>query len=280
MTDYMDFFPNIRKKIQLDDYKPLLDENGAQRFKLVLLMPLTGTPDTDIPFWVRPSYERMDVAESPVIETDLRAELEGFTLEAFSTDKAQFPIETEAHGLAVTQEELGRRHLLLPGSTLRDFKLVRKNLDGNSFVCLKFTVTTKADAALALWLHKYHGAQCWFSFDKPVVDPSLAAAANAGAQMTLSEAVQSEPSTEESQSNVANFFAGADPTAVEDAPKPELAGDGVPVLDEVRKAACESAPLVEESFVDEHGNDVTAKVTEMKQRRPRGFAGPMNKSVN
>lgn len=250
-TEYMDFFPNIRKKIQLDDYKPLLDENGSQRFKLVMLMPLTGTPDTDIPYWVRPSYERMDVAESPVIETDLRAELEGFTLEAFSTDKAQFPIETEAHGLDVTQEELGRRHLLLPGSTMRDFKLVRKNFDGDSFVCLKFTVTTKADAALALWLHKYHGAQCWFSFDKPVADPSLTAAANAGQQMKLSEAPQ-EPTAEESQANVQEFFGKSN-------------GDAMPVQSPEAAAAVAEIPVEE---------------PKKETRRPRGFDKPMNPHVN
>ena len=265
-SDFADFFPNIRKKIQLDNYKPLLDENGAQRFKLEILMPLTGTPSCDIPYWVRPSYERMDVEESPITETDLRAELEGFTLEAFSTDKAQFPIETEAHGLDVTAEELGRRHLLLPGSTLRDFKLVRKNIDGNTFVCLKFTVTTKADAGLALWLHKYHGAQCWFSFDKPAVDPNLAAG-TAGAQMTLGEGAQE--STEQSLANVRSHFGteenGEDPTAIEDAPTPNLSGD-MPVQDEVRAAACETA-------------DEGAK-QEAGKRRPRGFGGSTGKHVN
>jgi hypothetical protein len=41
-SDYHDFFPGNRRKLTVSDYRPLLDENGLQRFKLTLLSALAG----------------------------------------------------------------------------------------------------------------------------------------------------------------------------------------------------------------------------------------------
>ena len=265
-TEYHDFFPGVRKKVTLDDYAPLLSESNEKRFKLIMLMPLTGTPDTDIPYWVRPAYEKMDVDGSPIKgPVPMLPELEGFTVEAFSTENSQFPIETEAHGLEVSSEELGRRHLLLTGCTVRDFKLVRKNIDGDTFVYLQFSITTKADIALALWLHKYHGGSCWLAFEQPKPDLNLQAKPGEK-QMTLSDAApEKETTSEESAANVKSFFgkSGAKEKAAADCPFPNCRL----MLDH------DGDHDVVEPGVDE-------AVAAAKPRRPRGFGHSTGKNVN
>lgn len=184
-TQYADFFDGTRPRLELDNWTPLMSENSEKRVRLDLLMPLTGMSASTIPFWVRPSYERMDVEDSPVKDVDLNVELDSFTLECFSTDSSAHPIETETHGLDVGKKELGRRHVLLPGSTLRNFKIVRVSRDKQSIVCLKFSITTKADGALVLWAYKYHGASFFGQFTKSEAELDLSTKKDDGKQLSL-----------------------------------------------------------------------------------------------
>jgi hypothetical protein len=161
------FFPNTRRKLELASWQPLMDENGDKRIRLDLLLILTGQNGLGLPEWLTPAYEKMDTEGSTIKEVPFTNKLEGMTFEAFSTDKGNYPIETEAHGLEISQEELGRRHVLLTGCTLRGFKLVRVSRNKQTLVCVEFSTTAKTDAAIALWAYKYHGGTFWGLFTMP-----------------------------------------------------------------------------------------------------------------
>lgn len=224
-SNYHDFFDGSRPKLELDNWQPLLSENSEKRVRLDLLMPLTGLTSGSIPYWVRPSYERMDVEDSPVKDVDLNVELEGFTLECFSTDSSQHPIETESHGIEVSKKELGRRHVLLPGSTLRNFKIVRVTRDKQSLVCLKFSITTKSDGALVLWAHKYHGSSFFGQFTKSDTELDLSTKKDDGKQMKLTDAAPAvEQTATEAEANAKKFLKGKGKQTSTPVEKQEAAG--------------------------------------------------------
>jgi hypothetical protein len=177
------FFAGSRRKLELVDWQPLMNEQSEKRIRLDLLMPLTGQAFIAMPEFVAPAYEKMDQENSAIKEVPLVTELEGMTFEAFSTDSSQFPIETEAHG---TEAELGNRHVLLTGTTLRNFRLVRVTREKQTLVALKFNLTSKADAGLVLWAYKYQGGTFWVLFTETQPEVAGPEATN-GDQMKLTE---------------------------------------------------------------------------------------------
>jgi hypothetical protein len=183
------FFPGNRRRLELEDWQPLLNEQSEKRVRLDLLMPLTGQPFLGLPDYIGQPYERMDQENSATLEVKLDGDLEGITVETFSTDSAQFPIESSREGLEMTPEDLGRRHILLPASTLRNFKLLRITRNKQPLVALKFSLTTKADPALVLWAYRYHGANFWAVFTE--TEPELKGP-KGGDQMQLTADQQKE----------------------------------------------------------------------------------------
>lgn len=162
-----EFFPNNRRKVELLDWDPLLNAQSEKRIRLDLLMPLTAQNILGMPDFVAPSFEKMDVEESPITEIDLNAEIEGICFEAFSTDTSKKAIEIDTLGLELenVKDQLGRRFVRFTNSTLRSFKVVRVK----DSVCLKFTLTVKADPGLVLWAHHYHGGTFWALFEHSTV---------------------------------------------------------------------------------------------------------------
>jgi hypothetical protein len=157
-------FPGNRRRIEMLDYDPLLSAQVEKRFRLDLLMPLTGQSLIGMPEWIAPFWENMEKEGSAGKDVDLAIEIEGVTFEGFSTEGSKRNIEIETGGLDLTKEEMGSRHVLIPGSTLRNFKLVRVTRDKQNIVALSFCMTVKGDVGLAVWCYTYHGATFWASF--------------------------------------------------------------------------------------------------------------------
>jgi hypothetical protein len=172
--EHFEFFPGSRRKIELLDWRPLLNEQSEKRLRLDFLMFLTGQPPIGIPKFVAPSYEVMDKEGSAAKDTDLLVELEGVTVQAYSTESTEHPIVIETLGLNLQDQEkqLGAGRVMVTGATLRNFKLVRETRDKLALVCLKFSVTLKAEAGLVLWAYTYHGATFWAQFTE--TQPTIA----------------------------------------------------------------------------------------------------------
>lgn len=161
-----DFFPKHRRKLELDDWKPLRNAQGEKRIRLDFLMPLTGQQIVAMPAFVSSVYERVDVENSPVKDVDLMTELEGMTLEAYETESSK-PMEYQ-WGLGLDEAKAAeaerRRKLLLTNCELRNFKLVRITRDKQAIVALSFSCTTRSDSFLAVWAERYNGATFWAEF--------------------------------------------------------------------------------------------------------------------
>lgn len=195
------FFPGNRRKIELEYYDPLLNDQDEKRFRLDLMMPLTGQPLIGMPDWLAPLFRDMDSKGSAAKDVNIETTIEGVTFEGFSTEQSKNKIEIDKGGIELTKEEMGHRHVAITGATLNKFKLVRIAQDEQSLVCLKFSITFRADAGLALWCHKYYGGTFWGSFT--ITQATLDLSTKDDKQMKLGEQPQS---TEESQKNVKEFF--------------------------------------------------------------------------
>jgi hypothetical protein len=167
----MDFFPAQRRKIELDDWVPLRNEQDEKRIRFDLLMPLTGQSYVAMPSFVAPSYEQMESEESAVKDSDLVTIIEDVTLELYATDQSG-TLEVEwGVGLdeAEAQAKEQKRKLQLTRCTLRNFKLVRVKRGEDSLVALRFSVTTRSTRGLAAWAHDYNGKTMWGEFS---IDPT------------------------------------------------------------------------------------------------------------
>lgn len=167
----MDFFPGLRRKIELDDWCPLRNQQDEKRIRFDLLMALTGESHEKLPSFVAPSYEKMDVEDSAVKDTDLLTIIDEVTLELYATD-ASGPLEVD-WGIGLDEAEAEardrKRKLLLTHCTLRNFQLIRIKRGEDSLVALKFSVTTRSTRGLAAWAHDYNGKTMWAEFS---IDPS------------------------------------------------------------------------------------------------------------
>jgi len=167
----MEFFPGRRRKIELDDWVPLRNEQDEKRIRFDLLMPLTGQSYVQMPGFITPSYEQMEIEGSAIKDSDLLTIIDEVTLEFYATD-ASGPLEVEwGVGLdeAEAQAREQKRKLLLTHCTLRNFKLIRIKRGEDSIVALKFSLTTRSTAGLAAWAHNYNGKTMWGEFS---IDPS------------------------------------------------------------------------------------------------------------
>lgn len=179
------FFPGNRRKVELEDWQPLLNAQDEKRVRLDILMPLTGEPVIGMPEWLSPAYQTMTRKGSVEKDIPITTEIEACTFEGFSTEGSKRNIEIDKGGLDLTKEEMGHRNVLIPGATLRNFKLVRVTRNEQGIVALKFSITFKADSGLVLWAHKYHGGTFWASF--VVTQPTLDLGTQDDKQMKLGE---------------------------------------------------------------------------------------------
>lgn len=193
------FFPGNRRRVELEDWQPLLNSQDEKRVRLDILMPLTGEPVVGMPEWLSPAYQTMTRKGSVEKDIPITTEIEGCTFEGFSTEGSKRNIEIDKGGLDLSKEEMGHRNVLIPGATLRNFKLVRVNRNDQGIVALKFSTTFKADAGLVLWALQYHGATFWASF--VVTQATLDLTPKDDKQMKLGEV-----SPEQSEKNVKEFF--------------------------------------------------------------------------
>jgi hypothetical protein len=167
----LEFFPGQRRKLEIDDWQPLRNEQDEKRIRFDLLMPLTGQPYISMPSFVSPSYEKMDVEGSAVKDIDLLTQIDDVTMELYATDQSG-PLEVEwGVGLDEAEAEAkeGKRKLLLTHCTIRNLKLVRVKRGEDALVALKFSITTRSTRGLAAWAHEYNGKTLWCEFS---IDPS------------------------------------------------------------------------------------------------------------
>jgi hypothetical protein len=188
----MDFFPGQRRKIELDDWVPLRNEQDEKRIRFDLLMALTGQSYVSMPSFITPSYEQMELEGSAIKDSDLLTIIDDVTLEFYATDQSG-PLEVEwGVGLDEVEAEARdrKRKLLLTRCTLRNFKLLRIKRGEDSLVALKFSVTTRSTRGLAAWAHDYNGKTMWgeFSIDpapgQTTIDDKQAKIPLAGAEIT------------------------------------------------------------------------------------------------
>lgn len=167
----MQFFPGVRRKIELADWVPLLNEQDERRIRFDLVMPLTGQSYAGMPSFVGPAYEQMEKEGSAIKDSDLLTAIEDVTLEFYATDQSG-PLEVEwGVGLneAEAEQRERKRKLLLTHCTLRNFKLIRVKRGEDQEVALKFSITTRSTRGLAAWAHDYNGKTMWGVFS---IDPS------------------------------------------------------------------------------------------------------------
>jgi len=165
------FFPGVRRKIELADWVPLLNEQDERRIRFDLVMPLTGQSYAGMPSFVGPAYEQMEKEGSAIKDSDLLTAIEDVTLEFYATDQSG-PLEVEwGVGLneAEAEQRERKRKLLLTHCTLRNFKLIRVKRGEDQEVALKFSITTRSTRGLAAWAHDYNGKTMWGEFS---IDPS------------------------------------------------------------------------------------------------------------
>jgi hypothetical protein len=161
-----EFFQKQRRKIELEDWHPLMNAQGEKRIRFDLLMPLTGQPYVGFPKFANDAYEKMELENSSIKDIDLTTEIEEVTVELYATESSE-PMEIEwGVGLdeAKADADEKKRKLLLTGSTLRQFKLVRVTREKANVVALRFNITTKSTRGLAAWAHDHHGKTMWAEF--------------------------------------------------------------------------------------------------------------------
>lgn len=167
----LEFFPGQRRKLSIDAWQPLRNEQDERRIRFDLLMELTGQPYLAMPTFIAPSYEKMECEGSAVKDTDLLTQIDDVTLELYATDMSG-PLEVD-WGIGLDEAEAEarerKRKLLLTRCTLRNFKLVRINRGEAALVAVKFSVTTRSTRGLAAWAHDFNGKTLWCEFS---IDPS------------------------------------------------------------------------------------------------------------
>lgn len=182
----MEFFPGQRRKIELDDFVPLRNEQDEKRIRFDFLMPITGQSYVAMPQFVSPAYEEMEREGSAIKDSDLLTIVDDVTLELYATDQSG-PLEVE-WGIGLDEAEQDardrKRKLLLTRCTLRNFKLLRIKRGEDSVVALKFSVTTRSTRGLAAWAHDYNGKTMWGEFS---IDPSPGQTEIAAKQLPLTE---------------------------------------------------------------------------------------------
>jgi hypothetical protein len=158
------FFPEQRRKIELQSWAELLNSQSEKRIRFDFQMPLSGQNLLGMPDFIGRGFEIMELQDSHEKQIPIDVELENVHFEAFSTDTCKKAIPIEALGLNLDDEkkQLGRSYLKFSNSTIRNFKIVRVK-DG---VALEFNITVKSDAGLCLWAHHYHGATFWGVFSE------------------------------------------------------------------------------------------------------------------
>lgn len=158
-----EFFRNQRRKLELEDYRPLLNAQSEKRFRFDFLMPLTGESFLGMPEFISEGYSKMEMEGSAIDMIDIGTELEGIFFEAYSTDTIKKPMAIETLGVDLTQpdEQLGRTFAKFANCTVRNFKLVRVK----DTVCLRFSLTVRSDGGMAFWAHTYHGGTLWGVFE-------------------------------------------------------------------------------------------------------------------
>jgi len=162
----MEFFPGQRRKLEIEGWQPLKNEQDEKRIRFDLLMPLTGQPYVAMPTFLSPAYERMEVEGSAIKDIDLFTLIEDVTLELYATDQSG-PLEVD-WGIGLDEAEAEsrnrKRKLLLTRCTLRNFKVIRIKRGEDDLVAAKFSVTTRSTRGLAAWAHDYNGKTLWADF--------------------------------------------------------------------------------------------------------------------
>ena len=85
-TKLQNFFEGHRRKAFLVSYTHLRTKAGESRIKLELKLPLLNEPVLGISEAIHEAYSVMAREESKIARSSLNVELEGMTLEAFSTE--------------------------------------------------------------------------------------------------------------------------------------------------------------------------------------------------
>jgi hypothetical protein len=161
-----EFFPGQRRKLEIADWQPLRNEQDEKRIRFDLLMPLTGQSYNQMPAFLAPSYEKMELEGSAIKDTDLLTQIEDVTLELYATDQSG-PLEVD-WGVGLDEAEAEsrdrKRKLLLTRCTLRNFKVLRVKRGQDEIVAVKFNLTTRSTRGLAAWAHEYNGKTLWCEF--------------------------------------------------------------------------------------------------------------------
>jgi hypothetical protein len=90
-TKLLNFFEGHRRKASLNAWTHLRTKAGESRIKLELRLPMLNEPETGINGAISEAFMVMRNDDSKIARTSLNVELEGMTVEMFSTDGAKSP---------------------------------------------------------------------------------------------------------------------------------------------------------------------------------------------
>lgn len=267
--EHFEFWPGLRRQVELIDWDPLKNAQSEKRLKLTLLMPLTGTSLTGMPNFIRNEYECMEKEKSQANDIDIMTELEGVTCEAFSTETSKHPIAVETMGIDLTKEQLGHTQVKFTSATLRNFKMVRVTKDKQAIVCLQFNVTLKRDKGLLLWADTYEDAQFWMLFTE--TQPSIPTPPKDDKQMLLGDGSKSEGEKPPAKSNGngKDHAEAHDPS--EDCGYVDGQGNRC-ILARHEKGKHELAPITEGDVVHRAKSRTEKEREAVASGKPRGFA--------
>jgi hypothetical protein len=86
-----EFFGNKRRKMILDDWRPLKSAGGEFRIKLLLRLPLLNESHLGVPDEISRAFNEMSQDDSPIDSSKLNILYDGMTVEFFATEESQLP---------------------------------------------------------------------------------------------------------------------------------------------------------------------------------------------
>jgi hypothetical protein len=143
-----EFFPNVRRELEIMDYHVLKSSGGERRVKANLRVPIAGgRPVSGMPEWTLEARESVIKDRGIHRKVVCELEIEGVTVEFFNSP------------------EVKRRTLLINGSTLKQFSIERVGKDNKADVFLNMVLYAPASKEIADWFYEHLHGYCYAEFD-------------------------------------------------------------------------------------------------------------------
>lgn len=143
-----EFFPNVRRELEIMDYHVLKSSGGERRIKANLRIPIAGgRPVAGMPEWTLEARESVIKDRGIHRKVVCELEIEGVTVEFFNSP------------------DVKRRTQLINGATLKQFSIERIGKDNKADVFLNLVLYAPASKEIADWFYEHLHGSCFVEFD-------------------------------------------------------------------------------------------------------------------